>query len=345
MTPTVVKREEKNTDNRSASDERWQGQTLADVAREAAHTDKTISVLNAINRFPKAVGWSILVSTCVVMDGYDANLVGNFLAFPSFQRQFGVHVGVTQQNPSGYQLKPAWAAAVSQASGIGFFFGVFLNGHLTPQFGGRKVILCGLATMSALLAISFFARSLQVLLVGQILCGLTWGMFATVAPAYASEVLPTTLRPYLTSYTNMCYLTGNLLSAIVLKMYSTRADPWGYRIPLALQWMWPVFLIPSIWFMPESPWFLARKDRLGEAEKSLKRLRGASKTHMEIEQVLASIVYTNTLEERLRVETSYQYCFKGSELQRTEIACLSSAGQVLSGLLFGFNGLVKRCIR
>ena len=39
-----------------------------------------------------------------------------------------------------------------------------------------------------------------MLLVGQMLCGLTWGVYATTGPAYASEVCPLALRGYLTVY-------------------------------------------------------------------------------------------------------------------------------------------------
>lgn len=47
--------------------------------------------------------------------------------------------------------------------------------------------------------ISFFGKSLAVQLVGQILCGIPWGVYQTVTTVYASEVLPVNLRGYLTS--------------------------------------------------------------------------------------------------------------------------------------------------
>ena len=39
-----------------------------------------------------------------------------------------------------------------------------------------------------------FAPNKIVLLFGEFLCGLPWGVFASSAPAYASEVLPLALR-------------------------------------------------------------------------------------------------------------------------------------------------------
>ena len=141
----------------------------------------------------------------------------------------------------------------------------------------------------------------------------------------------------MTSYTNMCFILGQLISAGVLRGLSTRIDQWAYRIPFALQWVWPVFLIPLVYLAPESPWYLARIGKLEEAEQSLRRLQSPKATHVNPKRTLATIVYTNNLEEQLSVGTSYWDCFKGFELRRTEIACVCFAGQILSGICFAYN--------
>jgi MFS transporter, SP family, general alpha glucoside:H+ symporter len=175
--------------------------------------------------------------------------------------------------------------------------------------------------------------------------------FATTSPAYASEVLPVQLRVYMTSWTNMyfahlslafdrgltglsrCFIIGQFISAGVLRGFVHREDAWGYRIPYALQWVWPFFLIPLIWFAPESPWHLARKNRLEEAEQSIRRLQSGEGAQ-DPKKTLATIIYTNNLEEQLSVGTSYHDCFKGFELRRTEIACFCFGGQLVCGLVF-----------
>jgi len=63
-----------------------------------------------------------------------------------------------------------------------------LNGWLTHKFGYRKVLVVSLMAITAFIFPLFFAPSLAVLLVGLILCGVPWGVFATMAPAYASEI-------------------------------------------------------------------------------------------------------------------------------------------------------------
>ena len=189
--------------------------------------------------------------------------------------------------------------------------------------------------MSCFLLIVFFAPNKPVLLVGEILLGFEWGIFATTAPAYASEVLPLQLRVYFTSYTNMCFIIGQLLSGGVLRGLVNRQDQWGYRIPFALQWIWPIFLIPAIWFAPESPWHLVRHNKLEEAERSINRLQ-SKELGMDPKKTLVQIVYTNNLEEQLSVGTTYYDCFKGFELRRTEIAIVVFAGQLVCGLCFAY---------
>lgn len=83
---------------------------------------------------------------------------------------------------------------------------------------------------------------------------LPWGAFATIGPAYASELCPLAIRPYLTAYTNMCFAIGQLIGAGVLQSLINRDDQWSYRIPFAIQWLWTPFLLFGALFMPESPW-------------------------------------------------------------------------------------------
>ena len=43
------------------------------------------------------------------------------------------------------------------------------------------------------------------------------GIFQTISVTYAAEVAPVSLRPYLTTYVNLCWVIGQLLAAGVLK--------------------------------------------------------------------------------------------------------------------------------
>lgn len=56
-------------------------QTKLDLKRDAkAATEKeqTMSLLEGIRTYPKAIAWSMLISTCIVMEGYQVCLLSNF---------------------------------------------------------------------------------------------------------------------------------------------------------------------------------------------------------------------------------------------------------------------------
>jgi SP family general alpha glucoside:H+ symporter-like MFS transporter len=93
-----------------------------------------------------------------------------------------------------------------------------LNGWLAAKYGYRKVIIVALFFLNAFIFITFLAPNKPVLVVGQILCGFSWGVFATIGPAYASEIVPLQLRGYLTSYVNLC-------CKLVLSPHDTSSNP------------------------------------------------------------------------------------------------------------------------
>ena len=103
-----------------------------------------------------------------------------------------------------------------------------------------------------------------------------------------------------------------------------RDDQWGYRIPFALQWIWPVPLAIGIWLAPESPWWLVRRGRLEDAKRSLERLTTRnSPIEFKPDETISMMVHTNELEKEQTAGTSYMDLFKGVNLRRTEIVCVT----------------------
>jgi SP family general alpha glucoside:H+ symporter-like MFS transporter len=197
------------------------------LAKQAAIDEHALTLWSALQKYPKAVMWSILVSTAIIMEGYDIVLITSLFAQPAFLQRYGEHVAGTDT----YSLSAAWQAGLSNGTGIGTIIGAFSNGYFAHKFGYRKVLLASLFSIVAFVFIPFFATSLPILLVGQILCGIPWGVFATMAPAYASEVCPMALRGYLTVYVNLCWAFGQLVAAGVLSAFSNGATKAAYKIP------------------------------------------------------------------------------------------------------------------
>lgn len=84
------------------------------------------------------------------------------------------------------------------------------------------------------------ANSLAVLTVGQALEGVPWGFFIANSPAYASEIVPLVLRGACTATLQMAWSIGGIIVAAATYGYNQRSDKWAWKVPLALQWLFPV---------------------------------------------------------------------------------------------------------
>lgn len=254
-------------------------------------------------------------------------LVGNFVALPAFKEKYGTFVN----EATGYVIPTRWQTALTQAGQIGALLGIFISGPITNRFGYRWATIVGLMIMNATIFISFFANSLPIFLVGQLLEGIPWGFFIANSPAYASEVVPMPLRGVVTAYLQMCWAIGSIIVGAVTYTLNQRQDEWAYRIPFAVQWAFPTPLLILVFFMPESPWWLLRRGRSEEALRSVQRL-GRS-TMQNANEVVAMMTRTVEIEAKEGKQPTYPDLFKGTDLRRTLITCAVYAGQNFAGNL------------
>lgn len=268
----------------------------------------------------------------VIMEGYDVTLLGSFFGYPAFRNKYGQPHG-----DDGMQISSAWQAGLNDISAIGNIIGALLNGWLTARYGHRLVIMGSLACLTAFIFITFFAPTIEVQLVGQFLCNIPWGVFATTGPSYAAEVAPLALRGYLTAYINLCWCTGQFISAGVLKGLVNNPTEWSYRIPFAVQWVWPVPLFIAALLAPESPWFLVRTGQLERARRSLERLSEPSH-NVDYDAAIALMVHTDKLEKEEQAGVTYWDAFKGTNRRRTEIACMVFLSQITDGGALAYSG-------
>lgn len=63
------------------SDEMWPQDVITAVARDGDEEEKTMTIRQALKHYKKAICWSLAISLCVIMEGYDTNLISNFYAY------------------------------------------------------------------------------------------------------------------------------------------------------------------------------------------------------------------------------------------------------------------------
>ncbi|KIN00057.1 hypothetical protein OIDMADRAFT_125733 [Oidiodendron maius Zn] len=307
---------------------------LIKQANHAANAEKSMSIYQAVKAYPKAVIFSIVFSTAVVMESYDVVvLLANLYAAPAFAKRYGFPTGDPENS---YQIPARWQAGLSNGSAGGEILGLFINGIVSERFGYRKTMIVSLVAVIAFIFLPFFATSLIDLEVGEILCGIPWGVFQTLTTAYASEVCPAQLRAYLTTYVNLCWVFGQFIGSGVLRAQALKMDQWSYRIPFAIQWIWPVPILIGVLLAPDSPWWLVRRGRINDAKQALRRLtssRGVG-DYFDADDTVAMIITTNEVEKALESGVGYLDCFRGTDLRRTEIVCTTWLIQALCGSAF-----------
>ncbi|KAL2823560.1 general substrate transporter [Aspergillus cavernicola] len=289
-----------------------------------AETDLTLR--DAFRYYRPAVTWSVLISLATVMESYDMQIVHSFYAFPQFQERYGVPL-----ESGSYSIPAKWQLALNIVALLGLMSGTFANGWASERFGARRVIIVSLVAQTGFVAITFFAPSIEVLLVGELLCSIPWGFFAAATPSYASEICPLALRGYLTTFVNLCWVMGRLLATGVLTGTLGIPSQWSYRIPFALQWAFPIPLLIITWLAPESPWWLVRKGRVDEAEKALSRTISAPEGIIDTKSIITMIQNTIQVERDMQIGSSYRECFQGSNRRRSEISIVSWGCQLLPG--------------
>ncbi|KAB5577891.1 maltose permease [Coniochaeta sp. 2T2.1] len=260
----------------------------------------------AAKAYPWACFWAFVMCFTIVMESFDMFLNGNFVALPIFQETYGV-----QTADGKWSIQAKWQSALFQAGQCGAFVGVFLAGPVTTRLGYRWTTILALILMNATIFICFFANSLSIL--------------------SRRAIVPLALRGATTAIIQMSWSIGSIIVAAVTYSYNKRNDQWAWRVPLALQWIFPSPLLILIFLSPESPWWLIRNNQREEALKSVKRLGNGDAE--QAEKSLAMIERTVQIERQMGGEPTLLDLFKGTDLRRTIITCLIYASQNLAGNL------------
>ncbi|AEO67584.1 uncharacterized protein THITE_2116470 [Thermothielavioides terrestris NRRL 8126] len=295
-------------------------------AVQAENAEHNMTVLEAVRAYPMATFWAFVMSCTIIMESYDVFLIGSFVALPEFINEYGVYDAAKDI----MVLEPKWQSALQVSGQLGALIGVFLAGPLTSWIGYRWATILALMLLNVFIFAFYYASSMPVIFVAQLLEGLPWGIFIANAPAYCSEIVPIQLRAPATQMLQMFWAIGSIIVGAVTYAYSGYNSPIAYRIPIALQWMFPTPLAILMFIAPESPWWLVRKGRLEEAARSVERLGRRSKLNSsETVAMMRRVVEL----ERSEKEPNLVELFKGTDLYRTLIVCGVYAAQNLTGNL------------
>ncbi|KAM0928964.1 hypothetical protein ACQ4PT_001925 [Festuca glaucescens] len=184
---------------------------------------------------------------------------------------FGVAIGYSAPTEAGIrqdlQLTLSQYSVFGSILTIGAMIGAVASGYIA-DVAGRK----GAMRASALFCVVgwlaiFLAQSAASLDFGRFCTGFGVGVFSYVVPVFIAEIAPKALRGVLTALNQLLVCTGLSVTYIVGTMVSWRMLATAGLVPC-------IILIVGLFFIPESPRWLAKVGRQKEFEIALQRLRG-----------------------------------------------------------------------
>lgn len=219
--------------------------------------------------------------------GYDWVVIGG--AKPFYEVFFGI-----ETSPSLQGLAMSIAIA-------GCLVGAMTAGWLADRAGRKPMLIMAailfLVSAYATGAVDTFTPFLVARLIGGVAIGIASGL----SPMYIAEVSPSAIRGRLVSLNQLTIVLG-ILAAQIANLLIADPIPAGLTAPpadswnVAMGWRWMFWgeVIPAaafmimVFFIPESPRWLAMKGRHGEAHAVLKNVGGAAYAATELATIEAT---------------------------------------------------------
>ncbi|KXH33589.1 monosaccharide transporter [Colletotrichum simmondsii] len=279
----------------------------------------------------KILVYSIIFSSATII-GYDSGYLNGVLGSEDFIRIYGVKHGVT----GDLYLTPYTRSIFSALFVVGALIGCQLVAPLTNLIGRRGNLSTASITYAAGVALQTAGLAPAVFIVGRILLGVALGLISITVPAYLMECSTPTNRGQLMAFYTQFLTTGNVIACGISLATSKHNDSRSWRITIAFQLVLALIIFIGVFFCPESPLLLAKKNQKSEARRALAILRNVDVNSLEVDDAMVEIENYIT-GQNTNGSAKFIECFRGTDLRRTLIGVAMSFFTISTGITFWFG--------
>jgi sugar porter (SP) family MFS transporter len=239
------------------------------------------------------IGITLVSAMGGLLFGYDWVVIGG--AKPFYERFFDI---LQSPNLQGWAMSSAL---------IGCLFGALFSGYLADRFG-RKVPLIFAASLFTLSAIGTGAVSQFIpFIIYRIIGGLAIGIASAISPMYIAEVSPAHIRGKLVAVNQLTIVIGVLMAQIVNYFIAQKVpgeatdefirESWNGQ--MGWRWMFWAETFPAllfffmVFFIPESPRFLAKIGKTEASVKILEKIGGKEYSRNEEKNIAETLKGTS----------------------------------------------------
>lgn len=171
-----------------------------------------------------------------------------------------------------------------------------------------------------------------MLIVGRIINGLSVGICSAQVPVYIAELAPPSKRGRLIGAQQWAITWGILIMFYISYGCSFLDGPKAFRVPWALQMLPAIGLFFGMIMLPESPRWLARKDRWDDCHAVLTLVHGkgdpdAPFVTREYKDIKDMVEF-----ERQNADVTYLELLKPNMINRTHIGVFTQIWSQLTGM-------------
>ncbi|CAL1378168.1 unnamed protein product [Linum trigynum] len=253
---------------------------------------------------------------------------------------FGYHLGVVNETLESISRDLGFSGN-TMAEGLvvstclgGAFFGSLFSGWVADGVGRRRAFqLCALPMIVGA-SVSATTKNLWGMLLGRLLVGTGMGLGPPVAALYVAEVSPAYVRGTYGSLTQIATCFG-LMGSLYIGMPAKTTMGW-WRICFWVSAIPAALLAILMEFCAESPYWLLKSGRSGEAEVEFERLLGA----LHVKSAMAELSKSDGRDEVEKVK--FTELLYGRHFKVVFIGSTLFALQQLSGInaVFYFSSTV-----
>ncbi|KAJ2020145.1 Bifunctional purine biosynthesis protein PurH [Coemansia sp. S680] len=167
---------------------------------------------------------------------------------------------------------------------LGAWAGSMFSGVVADRFGRKRILIINNAFFVAGALLSSTSTSIVQLGVGRFVSGIGCGVASNLVSTYNSEAATVRSRGFLGGFQQLMILVGLFLSQVV-SIGLSAAPLW--RVLFSISAGLAIFQTLVLFFVPESPKFLAKKGRMEESQAALQRLRTGLDISLEFEDLVA----------------------------------------------------------
>lgn len=195
-----------------------------------------------------------------------------------------------------YQLDPTAKGWAASSALVGCVLGVLVAGLLSDWLGRKKVLIIAAVLFLISALGTALPRNLLEFIIYRIVGGIGVGAASMTSPMYIAEVSPARIRGRMVSINQFAIVTGMLVVYFVNYFIAGQGTE-EWNVQYGWRWMFgsealPAFLLlVFLFFVPESPRWLTKQERAGEALKILTRVGGGQHAKLELAAIEEAIAH------------------------------------------------------